>query len=144
MYSYHLFLISYASVRSLLLLSFIEPIFAWNVPLVPLIFLKRSLIFPILLFSSVSLHYSLKKALLSPLAILWNSAFSWAYLSLSPLPFASLLFSAICQAYSDNHVAFLHFFFFGMVLITASWTTLRTSLSIVLHTLCQPDLIPWI
>ena len=35
-------------------LSFIEPIFAWNVPLVSLIFLKRSLVFPILLFSSVS------------------------------------------------------------------------------------------
>ena len=34
-------------------LSFIEPIFAWNVPLVSLIFLKRSLVFPILLFSSM-------------------------------------------------------------------------------------------
>ena len=34
--------------------------------------------------------------------------------SFSPLPFASLLFSAICKAYSDNHFAFLHFFFFGM------------------------------
>ena len=36
-----------------------------------LIFLKRSLVFPILLFSSISLHWSLKKALLSLLAILW-------------------------------------------------------------------------
>ena len=43
-------------------LSFIEPTFAWNVPLVSLIFLKRSLIFPILLFSSTSLHWSLRKA----------------------------------------------------------------------------------
>jgi len=33
-YSCHLFLISSASVRSLPFLSFIEPIFAWNVPLV--------------------------------------------------------------------------------------------------------------
>ena len=49
-YSCHLFLISSASVRSLPFLSFIEPIFAWNVPLVSLIFLKRSLVFPILLF----------------------------------------------------------------------------------------------
>ena len=40
-YSSH-FLISSASVRSVLLLSFIVPIFAWNVPLVSLIFLKRS------------------------------------------------------------------------------------------------------
>ena len=31
------------------------PIFAWNVPLISLIFLKRSLVFPILLFSSISL-----------------------------------------------------------------------------------------
>ena len=33
-YSCHLFLISSASVRSIPFLSFIEPIFAWNVPLV--------------------------------------------------------------------------------------------------------------
>ena len=52
-YSCHLFLISSASVRSLLFLSFIEPIFAWNVPLVLLVFLKRSLVFPILLFSPI-------------------------------------------------------------------------------------------
>jgi len=51
-----LFLISSASVRSIPFLSFIEPIFALNVPLVSLIFLKRSLVFPILLLSSISLH----------------------------------------------------------------------------------------
>jgi len=39
-YSCHLFLISSASVRSIPFLSFIEPIFAWNIPLVSLIFLK--------------------------------------------------------------------------------------------------------
>ena len=50
-YSCYLFLISSASVRSLTFLSFIEPIFAWNVPLVSLIFLKRSLVFPIYCFS---------------------------------------------------------------------------------------------
>ena len=44
-YSCYLFLISSASVRSLPFLSFIESIFAWNVPLVSLIFLKRSLVF---------------------------------------------------------------------------------------------------
>ena len=42
-YSCHLFLISSASVKSIPFLSFIEPIFAWNVPLVSLIFLMRSL-----------------------------------------------------------------------------------------------------
>ena len=43
-YSRYFFLISSASVRSLPFLYFIEPIFAWNVPLVSLIFLKRSLL----------------------------------------------------------------------------------------------------
>ena len=43
-YSCHLLLISYASVRSIPFLSFIVPVFAWNVPLVSLIFLKRSLL----------------------------------------------------------------------------------------------------
>ena len=38
-------------------LSLIEPIFAWNIPLVSLIYLKRSLIFPILLFSSSDFLY---------------------------------------------------------------------------------------
>ena len=91
-YSCHLFLISYASIISLSFLSFIVPVFAWNVSLIAPIFLKRSLVFPLLLFSSISLHCSLKKAFLSLLAILWNSAFSSGYLSLSPLLLASLLF----------------------------------------------------
>ena len=38
-------------------------------------------------FVSISLHCSLKKAFLSLLAVLRNSAFIWVYLSLSPLPF---------------------------------------------------------
>ena len=74
-YSYHFFIISSASVRSIEFLSFIEPIFAYNIPLVSRFFLKRFLGFPILLFSSISLHWSLRKAFLSPLAILWKSAF---------------------------------------------------------------------
>ena len=46
-------------------------------------------------------------------AVPWNFAFRWVYLSFSPLPFMSLLFSAICKPPSDNHFAFLHFFFLG-------------------------------
>ena len=106
-YSYHLFLVSSASVRFLPFLSFIEPIFAWNVPLVSLIFLKGFLVFPILLFSSISLHWSLRKAFLSLLDILWNSAFKWVYLSFSLLLFASLFFTAIYKPSSDSHFAFL-------------------------------------
>ena len=107
-YSCHLFLISSAYLRFLPFLSFIEPIFAWNVPLVSRIFLKRSLVFPILLFSSTSLHWSLRKAFFSLFAILWISAFRWVYLSFSPLLLASLLFTAICKASPDSHFAVMN------------------------------------
>ena len=117
-------------------------IWVWNVSLVSLIFLKRSLVFPILLFSSISLHWSLRKAFLSLLGVLWNSAFKWVYVSFSPLLFTSLLFSAICKASSDYHFVFLHFFFMGMVLITASCTVSQTSIHSSSGTLS--DLIPWI
>ena len=75
-YSFHLFLISSALIRTLPLLSYIVPIFGWNVPLIFPIFLKRSLALPFLLFSSISLYCPLMKAFWSLLAILWNSAFS--------------------------------------------------------------------
>ena len=47
---------------------------------------------------------SLRKAFLYLLTILWNSAFKWAYLSFSPLLFASLLFTAICKGIGRAHV----------------------------------------
>ena len=93
-YSCHLFFISSVSSRSIPFLLFIVPIFAWNVPLVSLIFLKRSSVFSILSFSCISLHWLLEEAFLSLLAILWHSAFKWVYLSFSPLPLASVLFSS--------------------------------------------------
>ena len=61
-YSFYLFLISSVSTRCPPFLSFIVHIFMWNVPLVFPIFLKRSLGFPFLLFSSIFTHCSLKKA----------------------------------------------------------------------------------
>ena len=100
----------------------------WFTPWYLLIFLKRSLVFPILLFSSISLHWSLRKAFLFLLSSLWNSAFKWVYLSFSPLLYASLLFTAICKASLDSHFAFLHFFFLGMVLIPLSCTKSLTSI----------------
>ena len=111
-YSCYPFLIFSSSVRSLPFLPLIVLIFAWNVPLVSLTLLKRFLIFPMLLFSSISLHCSLKKAFLSLLSLHWNSTFSWVYLSRSPLLFTSLLSSVICKASSNNQFTFLHFFFF--------------------------------
>ena len=44
-YSCHLFLISSASIMSFPFLSFIVPIFGWNVPLIIPVFLERSLVF---------------------------------------------------------------------------------------------------
>ena len=50
----------------------------------------------------------------------------WGLPFLFSLPFTCLLSSAICKASSDNF-PFLHFFFFGMVLVTASCTMLQAS-----------------
>ena len=138
--SCHLFLMSSASVRSIPFLSFIVPIFAWSVRLVSLIFLKRSQSFQFYCFLLFLCIDHLGILYLS--AFLWNSAFRWIYLSFSPLPFASLLFSAIWKASSNNHFAFLHFFFLGMVLIPASCTMSRTSVHSSSGTLS--DLIPWL
>ena len=91
-------------------------------------FLEEISSLPILLFSSISLHWSLRKAFLSLLTILWNSAFRCLYLSFSPLLFASLLFTAICKASSDSHLAFLHFFSMGTVLIPVSCTMSQISI----------------
>ena len=137
-YYCHLFLISSAPVRSIPFLSFIEPIFVWNVPLVSLIFLKRSLVFPILLFFSISLHWLLRKAFLCLLAVLWNSAFRCLYLSISPLLFTTLLFTATCKASPDSHFA------------SWGWSWSLSTLqcheppSVVLQALCLSDLIHWI
>ena len=96
------------------------PIFGWNVALVSLIFLKRSLVFPILLFSSISLHL-----------LFFGTLHSDAYIFPFLFVFTSLLFTAIFKAFLDNHFAFLHLFFFWMVLIpascTMSWTSVHSS-----------------
>ena len=142
-YSCHLFLVSSASVRSIICLSFIVPIFAWNVPLVSLRFLKRSLVFPILLFPSISLHWLWRKPFLSLLAILWNSAFQWVYFSFYALSFAPLLFTAICKASSATILPFCIYFPWGR-----SWSLPPAQCHkppfIVLQALYLSDLIPWI
>ena len=117
-YSCHLFLISSASVRS-----FIVPIFAWNVPLVSLIFLKRSLVFPILLFSSISWHWSLEEGfLISPcyleLCIQMGVSFLFSF---------ALSFSSFLSYLEGLRQPFCLFFFLRMLLITASCTMSRIS-----------------
>ena len=141
-YSCYIFLISSASVRSIPFLYFIVPIFVWNVHLESLIFLKRSLVFPILFFFPIFLCID-RWGRLSYLSLLFfGSLHSNGYifpilLCLS----ASFLFIAICKASSDNHFAFLHFFSLQMIFIpascTMSWTSVHSSLGTV-------SMCPWI
>ena len=88
---------------------FIVPILAWNVPFISPIFLERFLVFPILLFSSISLHCSLTKPFLSLLAILWtlhSVGCIFPFLLWFLIPFFSQLFVRPPQ----SHSAFVHFF----------------------------------
>ena len=81
-YSCYLFFLSSASVRSLPFVLYWAH-FCMKCSLGISNFLKRSLVFPILFFSSFSLHWSLRKSLLCLLAILWNSTFKrgqWEYI----------------------------------------------------------------
>ena len=102
-------------------------------------------IFPILLFSSISLDWSLwiieEGFLISPcysleVCIQMGISFLFSFV------FSFFLFSAICKPSSDNHFAFLNFFFLGMVLIpvscTVSWGSVHSSSGAL------SDLIPWI
>ena len=75
-YSYHLFLIPSASVRPIPFFVLYWAHLCMECPLGISNF-KISLFFPILLFPSILLHWSLRKAFLSFLAILLNSAFNW-------------------------------------------------------------------
>ena len=119
------------------------PIFAWNVPLVSLIFLKRSLVFPILLFSSISLQCSLKKASYHSLPLfgtLHSDGYVFPFFLCLSLLFFSQLFAKPPQT------TIMHF------CITFSWgwswslppVQCYKPLSIVLQAVCLPDLIPWI
>ena len=144
MYSCRLILVSSVSFRSIQYLSFIMPIFAWNVPLVSFIFLKRSRVFPVLLFSSISLHFSLKKAFLSFLAILWNSAFRQIYLYSFSFVFHFSSFLSSLKASSDNHFALLHTYVSWGWFWSPPPVQCYEHLSLFLQALCLSDLIPWI
>ena len=68
-------------------------------------------------------------SLISPLSLLFfGTRHSNGYIFPFLLYLSLLLFSAICKASSDNHFAFLNFFFLGMILITASCTMSQTSI----------------
>ena len=90
MYSCHLSLISSASTRSQPFLSLIVPTFGENVPLIFQILLKRSLAFPLLLFSSIFKHFSLKKSFL--FSLLFFRTLHLVGCKFPFLPYFSLLF----------------------------------------------------
>ena len=120
LYFCHLFLTSSASVRSLNFLSCYLPIFAWSVPLVSPLSLKRSILFAIL-FSSNSCTIHLWRV--SYLSLLFSESLhstGYIFFFLSPLPFTSLIFSAIFKASLGNHFAFSHLFLLSMVLMATS------------------------
>ena len=142
-YSCHHFLISSASVTSLPFLSLIVSILIWNVPLISQIFLKRSLVSPILLF---------------PLFL--------CIILLRMTTYLSLLFSGTLHSvgYVFPFLLCLLLLFFHQLFVKPPQTTTLPScisfslgwfwlqpsvqcyepLSIVLQALCVPDLIPWI
>ena len=137
MCSCHLFLISSASFRFIQFLSLTVSIFAWNVPLVSLIFLRRSLVFSIPLFSSISLHCSFKKAFCYLSLLFFGTLHQDRYIFL----FLLCLFSAICKA--SSVLPFCISFSWG-------WFWSQTPiqyyepLSIVLQAFYLSDLTPWI
>ena len=93
-YSCHLFLISCAFIRSVLFCPLLCPL-CMKCSLGISDFFKRSLIFPILLFSSIALYWSVRKAFLSLLAILGtlhSNGYIFPFLLCLSLLFFSQLF----------------------------------------------------
>ena len=123
-YSCHLYLISSPSVSSILLLPFIVTIFAWNVPLVSLIFLKRSLVFPILLFIYIFFCIDHLGRLSYFYLLFFGTLHSDEYIFPFLFFLLLLLFSADYKVSSNNHLSFLHFFSLGMILTTTFCTVL--------------------
>ena len=89
-----------------------------------------SLVFPVVLFSSISLHWSLRKAFLSLLAILWNKPFKSSFkekterscqfgsLNRSNLCFLRNVFAAVQWSQSSTEQAwvFLGGFIYNFIL----------------------------
>ena len=140
-YSCHLFLTFSAFVRSLLFLYFIMPIFAWHVPLISPVFLKRSLVFHIFCFPLFICVVHLTRP--SYLSLLFSGTLHSVGYIFPFLPCLSLLFTAICKASSDNHFAFCISFSLGWFWLLPP-VQCYVPLFIVLQALCLPDLIPWI
>ena len=132
-YSCHLFLISSASVRSI-------PFLYWS-HLCMKCSLGISSFLEVISCLSHSIVFLYFFAWTTEECFLISPCYSLELFSFSPLPLASLIFLVICKASSENHFAFLYFFFLEMVLIPVSCTTSQTSIHSFSCTLSE--LIPW-
>ena len=139
--SCHLFLIASASVRSIPFLFFIEPIFAWNVPLVSQIFLKRPLVFPILLFCSIFCtdHWGR----LSYLSLLFFGMLQWnGYIFPFLLCFSLLFFSQLFVRPPQTAILLYCISFSWGWSWSLSPIQCHEPPSIVHQVLCLSDLVP--
>ena len=123
-YSCHLFLISSASVRYIPFLSFIEAIIAWNVPLVSLIFFKRSPFYCFPLFLCTDNWGRLSYLFLLFFVTLHSNGYIFPFLLCFSLLFFSQLFVRPPQT---AILLFCISFSMGMVLIPVSCTMSQTS-----------------
>ena len=106
------------------------------------VFLKRFLVFLILLFSSVSFHCSFKKACLSLLfsGTLYLVGYIFPFLLGFSLLYFPQLFVKPSQTITlPSCISFSLWWFWSLPVVQC-----HKPLSIVLQTLCLPDLIPWI
>ena len=100
-----------------------------------------TIVFPILLFSSISLHWSLKKAFLSLLAILRNSAFR-CYIFPFLLCFSPLFFSQLFVRPPQTAILLFCIFFPWGWSWSLSPVQCHEPLSIVHQALYLSDLVP--
>ena len=147
MYSFHLFLISSASTRSLPFLYFIVPIFGQNAPLIFGVFLKTSLEpFPFCFLLLLSIAHWRRPSCLFQLFFGTLCLISCTFPS---LPCFSLLFILPLFVKPPQITTFSSCFLFG-VFVCLGWFCLQPPvqyyrpLSIVLQVLHLLDLTPWI
>ena len=109
-----------------------------------LTYLKRSLVFPILLFSSISLHCSLRKAFFffNLSLLFFGTLHSHGYIFPFLLCLLHLFFSQLLVR--PPQTAVLPFFFLGMVLITISIHTPLLPCGLVLGAFPQVHAHTWL
>ena len=121
----------------------LDTIFKNYIPLVFLIFLKRCLVFPILLFSSISLHWSLRKAFLFKFKWVYSYSNSNGYIFPFLLCFLLLFFSQPFVRPPQTAIFFFFsFLFLGDGLDSCLLYKCHELIPIIHQALCLLDLAP--